>query len=86
MLWKELAESPPAPLTQLFYECTASLENTIVNSFGIAAANSAALSAFICTAFIMFAFWFIDTAVSSIALPDDEEKDKILERLRLYPG
>lgn len=84
--WKRLKNVPPAPLIENIYECTEHIENVIINSFGIAAANSAAMSGYLCLFFIMFAYWFIDNAVPQIELPDDEEKVKILERLRLYPG
>lgn len=84
--WRKLQRTPPTPLFQIYFECTDRWDNVVINSFGIAAANSAFLSGIVGMSFIMFAGWFIDNAVPQIELPDDEEKVKILERLRLYPG
>ena len=79
--WKGFRTHEPAPLTQIYFQCTTFLPNVIFNAYGIALANAANLGFIACTTMICLAHFAATTWKSlGIELPTQDEARVYLDQ------
>ena len=77
----EIVRSPPAPLTELYYQCTKKLDDVVFDSFGIASSNAFTIGLPVLSIMIVTLFTII-ASTKIISLPKDVE-DKLAGKREL---
>lgn len=79
--WSKLVRSPPAPLTELYYQCTRKLDDVVFDSFGIASSNAVTIGLPVLSVIIVTLFTII-ASTKIVSLPKDVE-DKLAGKREL---
>ena len=77
--WNRLIRSPPAPLVEIYYQCTKALSALIFDSFGIASSNACTIGLPFLSALVVIIFTVI-TATKIINIPKEVEEKLVGKR------